>query len=178
MYHTSLFYFHPMGFRQATIIEMSDVWRLVYTAYKDYISILGKTPPTFLEDFDTHVALGNLWLLDRSGSLDAMVVLTPTADHMLIQAMAVDPGLQGQGLGQQLLQFAEYKTVELGLRDVRLYTNSLMERNIRIYTRWGFKQVSTEPYKWGERVHMSKIIPRRRFIKRSLTSGDAQLTLA
>ena len=175
MYHTSLSYLQPTGFRLATSTEMSDIWRLVYTAYKDYISLLGKTPPTFLEDFDNHVALGNLWLLDRGGSLDAMVVLTPAVDHMLIQAMAVDPLLQGQGLGQQLLQFAEYKTVELGLRDVRLYTNSLMERNLKIYTKWGFKQVNTEPYRWGERIHMRKIIPGSKIIRRS---QGVQLALA
>ena len=167
MYHTSLSYFKPQGFRQATTMDMSDVWRLVYTAYKNYIPILGKTPPTFSEDFDTHVERGNLWIFGRSGSSDAMVVLTLNFDHMLIQAMAVDPDLQGQGLGQQLLLFAEYKTSELNLRDLRLYTNSLMERNVRIYTRWGFKQISTEPYRWGERIHMRKIIPRRKIIKRS-----------
>lgn len=166
MFQTSLLYFQPQGFRQATIMDMSEVWRLVYTAYRDYIPLLGKTPPTFLEDFDTHVELGNLWLLVRSGSCDAMVVLTPKLDHMLLQTMAVDPNLQGQGLGQQLLAFAEYKTREQGLCDIRLYTNSLMERNVRIYTKWGFKQVGTEPYKWGERIHMRKIIPRRKVIKR------------
>ena len=166
MYNTSLSYFQPTEFRQATFREMSDIWRLVYNAYKDYISLLGKTPPTFLEDFDTHVGLGNLWLLDRLGSCDAMVVLTPMTDHMLIQAMAVDPKLQGQGLGQQLLEFAEYKTIELGMCDVRLYTNSLMERNVKIYTRWGFDQINTESYKWGEKIHMQKLLSGRTAFKR------------
>jgi GNAT superfamily N-acetyltransferase len=137
----------------------------VYTAYRDYIPLLGKTPPTFLEDFDSHVELGNLWLLDHNGSIDAMVVLTPSDNHMLLQTMAVDPNLQGQGLGQLLLQFAEYKTLECGFHDLRLYTNSLMTRNVKIYSKWGFRQIGIESYKWGERIHMRKIISRRKRIK-------------
>jgi ribosomal protein S18 acetylase RimI-like enzyme len=168
MYNTPLLQFRPEDFRSANFSDIIHIWRLVYDAYHEYIPILGKTPPTFLEDFDSHVTLGNLWLLDYDHSIDAMVVLTPMIDHILIQTMAVDPKLQGRGLGQILLKFAEYKTLELGLKDIRLYTNHIMTRNIKIYTKWGFEITSIEPYRWGEKVNMRKYINMRK--------DDLQLT--
>lgn len=144
------------AFRQANFQDMHHVWRIVYHAYREYIPLLGRTPPTFHEDFDGHVALGNLWLFSNGGEVVGMVVLTPMLDHVLIQALCVDPSLQGQGLGRQLLAFAERLTKSFGFREMRLYTNSLMVRNLRIYRRWGFKKTHTEDYGWGCKVHMRK----------------------
>jgi len=172
MYNTPLSHIEPDGFRQATFSDMSHVWRLVYNAYSDYIPLLGRTPPTFLEDFDSHVALGNTWLCEHGGNMAAMVVLTPMLDHMLIQAMCVDPLLQGQGLGQRLLSYAEHRAAVLGLRELRLYTNSMMIRNVKIYRRWGFKQTHVESYAWGKRVHMRKAVTaKRKSVRRNSTSA-------
>lgn len=162
-------------FRQADDRDMSHVWRLVYHAYSAYIPLLGKTPPTFQEDFDSHVALGNLWLRDSNGIVSAMVVLTPMIDHMLIQAMCVDPQQQGQGIGRELLSFSEHTARNLGYTEVRLYTNSMMSRNIRIYREWGFKKTHVESYRWGDRVHMRKQLSRRSVRSRK---ANAVLTTA
>jgi ribosomal protein S18 acetylase RimI-like enzyme len=158
MYNAPLLQFYQKDFRQANFSDIIHIWRLVYDAYHEYIPVLEKTPPTFLEDFDNHVALGHLWLLENNQSIDAMIILTPMLDHVLIQAMAVDPKLQGCGLGQTLLRFAEYKTLESGLNDIRLYTNHIMTRNIKIYTKWGFEITSVEPYRWGEKINMRKYV--------------------
>lgn len=151
----------PTVFRQANFKDMHHVWRIVYHAYREYIPLLGRTPPTFQEDFDSHVALGNLWLFIRGEDVVGMVVLTPMLDHVLIQALCVDPSLQGHGLGRQLLAFAELRTRSIGFREMRLYTNSLMSRNLRIYRRWGFKKTHVEDYDWGQRIHMRKQLPQR-----------------
>lgn len=151
----------PDSFQQANFKDMHHVWRIVYHAYSQYIPLLGRTPPTFQEDFDNHVALGNLWLFSRGDNVVGMVVLTPMLDHVLIQALCVDPHLQGRGLGRILLSFAETRTRLLGFREMRLYTNSLMIRNIRIYRKWGFRKTHVEDYGWGQRVHMRKQIPQR-----------------
>jgi len=52
----------PAPFRRATFVDMHHVWHIVYHAYSAYIPLLGRTPPTFLEDFDGHIASKNLWL--------------------------------------------------------------------------------------------------------------------
>ncbi len=151
----------PTVFRQANFKDMHHVWRIVYHAYSEYIPLLGRTPPTFQEDFDNHVALGNLWLFIRGDDVAGMVVLTPMLDHVLIQALCVDPSLQGHGIGRQLLAFAELRTRSVGVREMRLYTNSLMSRNLRIYRRWGFRKTHVEDYGWGQRIHMRKQLSQR-----------------
>jgi GNAT superfamily N-acetyltransferase len=144
---------------------MPHVWHMVYHAYSSYIPLLERTPPTFLEDFDSHIAAGNLWLLERPPGIHAMAVLTPSGDHLLIQAMCVDPEHQGQGLGRSLLAFAEREAKAKELAELRLYTNSKMARNIRIYRRWGFRVSHRESYAWGERVHMRKTLARSKTVR-------------
>jgi len=145
-------------FRRATFVDMAHVWRIVYHAYSEYIPVLGRTPPTFHEDFDSHVANGNLWMLEQPDGIHAMIVLTPCDDHLLIQALCVDPQHQGRGLGRAMLAFAEREARARGLEELRLYTNSKMARNMRIYRRWGFKEYRREAYAWGKRVHMRKLL--------------------
>ena len=148
----------PAEFRRATFADMHHVWHIVYHAYAAYIPLLGRTPPTFLEPFDQHITAKNLWLLDDTTGVNAMVVLTPSDDHLMIQALCVNPEHQGQGLGQQTLAFAEAKARELGYTELRLYTNSKMLRNLRIYRQWGFRETHRESYDWGKRVHLRKLL--------------------
>ena len=148
----------PADFRRATFADMHHVWHIVYHAYSAYIPLLGRTPPTFLEPFDQHITAKNLWLWDSTDGVHAMVVLTPAEDHLMIQALCVNPAHQGQGLGQQALRFAESKARELGYTELRLYTNSKMLRNLRIYRQWGFRETHRESYDWGKRVHLRKLL--------------------
>ena len=148
----------PADFRRATFADMHHVWHIVYHAYAAYIPLLGRTPPTFLEPFDQHITAKNLWLLDDTTGVNAMVVLTPSDDHLMIQALCVNPEHQGQGLGQQTLAFAEAKARELGYTELRLYTNSKMLRNLRIYRQWGFRETHRTSYDWGKRVHLRKLL--------------------
>ena len=165
MYNLPLPGTEPAQFRRATFADMHHVWHIVYHADSAYIPLLGRTPPTFLEDFDTHINNRNLWLLDGADGVTAMVVLTPAEDHLMVQALCVDPAHQGQGLGQQTLAFSEAKARELGLPELRLYTNSKMARNIKIYRQWGFRETHREGYSWGKRVHMRKQLKAAKLIR-------------
>ena len=158
MYNLPLPGTEPAQFRRATFADMHHVWHIVYHAYSAYIPLLGRTPPTYLEPFDQHITAKNLWLLDDTTGVNAMVVLTPSDDHLMIQALCVNPEHQGQGLGQQTLAFAEAKARELGYTELRLYTNSKMLRNLRIYRQWGFRETHRESYDWGKRVHLRKLL--------------------
>jgi len=155
----------PADFRRATFADMHHVWHIVYHAYSAYIPLLGRTPPTFLEPFDQHITAKNLWLMDSTAGVNVMLVLTPAADHLMIQALCVNPDHQGQGLGQQALAFAESKARELGYDEVRLYTNSKMSRNLKIYRQWGFRETHRESYDWGKRVHLRKLLKAARVIR-------------
>ena len=165
VYHISISSIEPPPFRRAAFVDMHHVWHIVYHAYSAYIPLLGRTPPTFLEDFDGHIAARNLWLLDKPDGINAMLVLTPCADHLMIQALCVNPECQGQGLGRTALAFAEQQARELGYDELRLYTNSKMLRNLRIYRLWGFRETHRESYAWGKRVHMRKLLVKPKLFK-------------
>ncbi len=51
---------------------------------------------------------------------------------------------------------AEQATVNIGLSEIRLYTNKLFTANLKLYCRLGYQVDYEEPFKGGLRVHMSK----------------------
>jgi GNAT superfamily N-acetyltransferase len=143
-------------FRVATQSDIITAARLIFESYAPYIPIMGKIPPTIFEDFGEHIRLGNLWLLSSGNEIIGMVVLTPRDDYMLLQSMAVAPAYQGYGYGRVLLGFSDDLARSSGVRSIRLYTNSLMERNQQIYKRNGYRETYRTAYDWGWRVHMEK----------------------
>jgi hypothetical protein len=46
----------------------------------------------------------------------------------------------------------------MGLRRVRLYTNTLMVENIALYRRLGYRETGQEPFLGSTILHMSKEI--------------------
>ena len=56
-----------------------------------------------------------------------------------IENIAVDPGLQGRGVGRELMGFAEEFARERGLPEIRLYTHRLMSENLAIYDHLGYR---------------------------------------
>ncbi len=84
--------------------------------------------------------MGQVWLLEISGELAGLIVLERHVDHILIFSVAVAPEFQGKKLGIQLLDWAETKASQAGLDLVRLYTNARMERNIALYSAYGYRE--------------------------------------
>ena len=77
---------------------------------------------------------------------------------MLIWSVAVAPGAQGQGLGDSLLELAEEKAEEAGLRELRLYTGEKLARNVEWYRRRGYAVDRIEALGDRRLVHMNKIL--------------------
>ncbi len=143
-------------FRVANQSDIITTARLIFESYAPYIPIMGKIPPTIFEDFGEHITRGNLWLLSIGKDVIGMVVLTPNGDHMLLQSMGINPAHQGFGFGRTLLRFSERLARSMGMSSIKLYTNSLMERNQKIYKRNGYRETYRTAYDWGWRVHMEK----------------------
>ena len=62
------------------------------------------------------------------------------ADHILIFSVAVAPAFQGRKLGIRLLDWAEQKARAAQFDLVKLYTNARMERNIALYSAYGYRE--------------------------------------
>jgi ribosomal protein S18 acetylase RimI-like enzyme len=91
-----------------------------------------------LEDYGAAIARSEVYVHDGG---TAMIALEPRPDHLLVRDVAVDPAAQGKGLGTRLMRFAELRAAELGLAELRLFTNEAMTESIRFYERLGYREL-------------------------------------
>ena len=81
---------------------------------------------------------------------------------MFIWSIAVDPCLQRQGIGRQLLDFAEEEALQRGVGEIRLYTHEKFTENIRLYKNIGYLVSWVETTEQRTLVHMRKHLGGRR----------------
>lgn len=112
----------PIHIRPATVDDISAIERIVRDAYSPYIQRIGATPGPMLDDYPARIAQGLVHVLLASGDVQALLVLIPEPDCLLLDNIAVSPGAQGKGYGRHLLRFAEDEARRRGLAAIRLYT--------------------------------------------------------
>lgn len=134
-----------MTFRQALADDLDAVVSLTQAAYEHYTPLLGAPPIPVTEDYTPRIERGEVWLLESGADLAGLIVIERHSDHAMIFSVAVSPAFQGKKLGTALLDFAEEQARSWGVPEVRLYTNSRMERNISIYTAYGFQETGRRP---------------------------------
>lgn len=127
------------AFRLATASDVGAVKALTEQAYAPYTQAFGAPPIPVTEDYASR-RRGQIWLLEISGVLAGLIVLERQADHILIFSVAVAPAFQGRKLGIRLLEWAEEKARSVQLDLVKLYTNARMERNIALYSAYGYRE--------------------------------------
>jgi ribosomal protein S18 acetylase RimI-like enzyme len=125
----------------------NTVQRISADAYiPAYMAVLGTIPKPATEDYGLRIQNGEVWILEVEGEPTGIAVLEGNIDHLLIYSIAVRPDAQRKGYGTALLDFAERRAIELGLREVRLYTNERTERNLTLYRRHGFVEAGRRPH--------------------------------
>ena len=67
--------------------------------------------------------------------------LSENKNNIYIHRLAIKPELQGKGYAQQLMHFAESKSLEENRRSIRLDTFSRNTRNQRFYEKRGYKRL-------------------------------------
>jgi ribosomal protein S18 acetylase RimI-like enzyme len=133
--------------RRAVPGDADMVQRLSAEAYiPAYMSVLGTIPKPATEDYRPRIESGEVWILEIEGEPIGIAVLEGNTEHLLIYSIAVKPDAQRKGYGRALLDFADKRAIELGLHEVRLYTNERMERNLMLYRRHGFVEVGRRPH--------------------------------
>jgi ribosomal protein S18 acetylase RimI-like enzyme len=140
-----------MTIRRALAGDLQTVVSLTTAAYAPYTALFGALPIPVTEDYEPRIAHGEVWLLESDGELAGLIVIERHPDHAMIFSVAVSPAFQGRKLGIMLLNFADEQARLWGLPEVRLYTNSRMERNIALYTAYGFRETGrrSNPYRPG-----------------------------
>jgi ribosomal protein S18 acetylase RimI-like enzyme len=123
--------------RLAKAGDLATVTEMTRRAYEGYFPLIGREPMPMTEDYAPRIAAGQVWLLEDEAPA-ALIVLEEREGELLIFSIVVAPERQRMGLGQKLLAFAEEVARKRGLGAMSLFTNAKMERNIRIYRKYGY----------------------------------------
>jgi GNAT superfamily N-acetyltransferase len=141
--------------RLARADDLPHIEALVEAAYAEYVTRIGMRPIPMDDDYAARVERSEAWVL---GNVDALIVLVPGEEWLLVDNVAVRPDLQGRGLGRRLLAFAEHETARHGYRELRLYTNEKMTENRDLYARLGYEEIGRESITGRHAVWMRKLL--------------------
>src|SRR5689334_1218135 len=145
--------------RRATPNDAEAVAQCVQRAYARYEGRLPRPPKPVLADYSTVLRESLSFLLEGAeGQCMGVLVLDPRADYLLLENVAVEPAVQGRGLGGRLLELAEAEALRLGLREVRLYTNAMMTENRALYARIGYTEYERREVDGRDTVFMRKTL--------------------
>jgi N-acetylglutamate synthase-like GNAT family acetyltransferase len=144
--------------RRATVDDAAAIAALTRAAYEKWIPVIGRAPKPMTADYHVAVREHRIDVLEENGGIVALVEMIPADDHLLIENLAVAPTAQGRGLGARLLQRVEEVARDLGLAEIRLYTNARFVANVAYYRKRGYRCDGETAYLGGFITHMSKRI--------------------
>ncbi len=149
----------PVATRPAEPSDCPAIAQLVAAAYGPYVERIGRPPGPMLADYADVVSRGQTWVAqDDDGGLLGVLVLERAEDHLLLNNVAVRPGVQRRGVGRLLLQLAEERAAALGLPEIRLYTNEAMSENLNYYPRHGYLETHRTTENGYRRVFFTKVL--------------------
>ena len=124
--------------REAIASDADVVKACVVAAFDIYTERIGKPPAPMLLDFPAEIEARHVWLAESGGQVVGVLVQYETTQGFYIDTVAVDPPLQGTGVGKALLQFAEQEALRRGYDSIYLCTNVKMTENQIFYPRIGY----------------------------------------
>ncbi|MCX5588468.1 GNAT family N-acetyltransferase [Streptomyces erythrochromogenes] len=151
-----------LSFRSAVEADVPELVVLVESAYRGDASRAGwTTEADYLDgqrtDPDGVRAVidsedGVLLVVERSGELVACCHIEHRGDHAYFGMFAVRPGLQGGGLGKEILAEAERRARETwGAREMRMTVVNVREELIAYYVRRGYRRTGElSPFPYGD----------------------------
>lgn len=139
--------------RAGDALAMSELAR---AAYAPYVARIGREPAPMTADYDAVIDTAEAWVAERAGNLLGILVLCFYDDHLLLDNVAVSPDAQRSGVGRRLLDLADQRAGEGGLREIRLYTNATMTENLAYYQRHGYRETHRATQDGFERVFFTK----------------------
>ena len=145
-----------MTLRRAVAGDLPAVVALQRAAYAKNRPLLGVEPLPLLADYTQVFANYDVYLAERDGRLEGVLILEPRTDDLLIWSVATAPAAQGRGVGNGVLAFAETRARELGLSRIRLYTGEPLIANIAWYTRHDYMHERLEDMGDRRIVHLIK----------------------
>jgi len=153
---------HTLTFRTATVTDVPAIVALVTSAYRGDASRVGWTteadfldgtrvePEILRQDIlrDRSVVL----LAEVDGKLVACAHIADDGDAGYFGMFSVSPGLQGGGIGKQMIAEAERTVQEhWGLQRMRMTVIDIRDELIAFYERRGYRRTGiTRPFPYGD----------------------------
>jgi len=144
--------------RRARESDAGAITAIVHEAYAPYIARIGKQPAPMLDDYRQVIAQAMVFVVEIDAAVRGVLVLEHRGEVLHVQNVAVSDQARGQGLGRQLMGFAEQQARALGCGAIELYTNELMSENILIYPRLGYQETRRAVEDGYPRVFFRKAI--------------------
>jgi len=141
--------------RPAVAADQGVVEDIVAQAYGPWVAELGGRPAPMDADYAALIAAGSVYVVGGP-DVAGVIVLTAEPDVLVVDNVAVRPDRQGNGIGRELLAFAETTAERLDLPTIRLFTHAKMTSNIRLYESLGYNVTGRQPIEGGHLVHMRK----------------------
>ncbi|MBZ9594390.1 MULTISPECIES: GNAT family N-acetyltransferase [Streptomyces] len=151
-----------LSFRSAVEADVPELVALVESAYRGDASRAGwTTEADYLDgqrtDPDGVRAViagrdGVLLVVERAGELVACCHIEHRGDHAYFGMFAVRPGLQGAGLGKEILAEAERRARDTwGAAEMRMTVVNVREELIAYYVRRGYRRTGElSPFPYGD----------------------------
>ncbi|APU39044.1 MULTISPECIES: GNAT family N-acetyltransferase [unclassified Streptomyces] len=151
-----------LSFRSAVEADVTELVALVESAYRGDASRAGwTTEADYLDGQRTdpdgvRAVIGNpdgvLLVVERAGELVACCHLEHRGDHAYFGMFAVRPGLQGGGLGKEILAEAERRARDTwGAEEMRMTVVNVREELIAYYVRRGYRRTGElSPFPYGD----------------------------
>ncbi len=151
-----------LTFRTAVPSEGDEVGHVIRAAFTPYIRALGREYPAagsaeYAQRWERLVAeieRGDVYVAFDGERIVGAVRTEPQEKNLYIDQIAVDPSLQGTGVGSWLLQQIDEVARARRFGGLSLMTAEMAVANIRLYQRHGFKIVSRGPPDHGLDPHI------------------------
>ena len=131
--------------REATPADSENLKNCMESAYATYQERLGgvRLPPMDV-DYTSEIKNYPTWVVESEGGILGGLIMVFENDHASIANIAVNPRFQGQGIGGELIGFAEKKARESSFSELRLATHVLLEENISLYRYLGWDETGRD----------------------------------
>ena len=134
--------------RQANTKDSVGLKNCMESAYATYQQRMNglRLPPM---DVDYLLEIKNYptWVVEQEGEIAGGLIMMFENDLASIANIAVGPKFQGQGIGGELMKFAESTAREKQFPALQLATHVLLEENISLYRHLGWVETGRDETK-------------------------------
>jgi hypothetical protein len=120
-----------MSLRRASTADLAGIQQWIVDAYGKYVERIGRPAAP--------MRTTRVWVLEDRDALVGALVTEHRGDHLPLETIAVTPA-------------------ELGLTEVRLYTNEAMTENLTFYPLHGYRETGRAVQDGFRRVYFSNTV--------------------